>query len=146
MNRPPFVLFAALNLLMSSSMALFAASPWAPLALALFAVAQPGVDPVAADSPMLRWILGIAGGVWAGWSTVMWGLARGWPAPRALQAGLVLWCVFDSAASLANGAALNVLVNVVWAAIGLVTLRGGVGERNVVPEDGAPRARGSLAP
>jgi hypothetical protein len=28
----------------------------------------------------------------------MLGLARGWPATRALQAGLVAWCVLDSAA------------------------------------------------
>jgi hypothetical protein len=53
-NRPPFLVFAVLNLVMSSSMALFAASPWAPLALALFAVAQPGIDPAVADNAMLR--------------------------------------------------------------------------------------------
>jgi hypothetical protein len=63
----------------------------------------------------------------------MLGLARGWPAARALQAALVVWCVLDSAASLANGAALNVLVNVTWAAFGLVALRGATHANQTFP-------------
>lgn len=116
-------LFSLANLGLGAALALTAASPWAGAALRLFALVQPGQDPVAVDQPIARWVLGIAGGVWAGWGAMMVRTAAGDEPRSALRVGLAVWCALDSAASLANGAAANVAVNLVWFAIGWAATR-----------------------
>jgi hypothetical protein len=122
MNTPAVQLFAALNLTLGAAMALLAASPFAGRLCALLALAQPGA--AGADSPTLRWVAGIAGGVWAGWGAMMVAQARGRGPAWSLRAGLLVWFTLDSLASLTNGAALNVGVNLGLLVPGLVLLRG----------------------
>jgi hypothetical protein len=116
-------LFAALNLAAGASVALVAASPLAGPALRLFVLVQPGQDLALADQPITRWVLGIAGGVWAGWGAGMVSAQRGADPATALRAGLLVWCALDSLASAANGAWGNVAVNLAWLAFGWVVTR-----------------------
>jgi hypothetical protein len=117
--------FNLANLGLGSALALVSASPWAGAALTAFALVQPSQDPTTLDQPLTRWILGIAGGVWAGWGAMMVRTTAGDDPRQALRAGLAVWCALDSAASLANGAPANVAVNLTWLAIGFVVTRGG---------------------
>jgi hypothetical protein len=116
-------IFAASNLVMGTTLALVAATPAAAPAIRLFLWALPDQDPLTADQPMLRWILGIAGGVWAGWGATLWAQARGAGPVPALMQGLVLWCALDSLASAVNGASLNVAINLSWVALGALAAR-----------------------
>jgi hypothetical protein len=110
--------FSAMNLLCGALLALAASSPWAGGAVRLFLIAQPDLDPALADTPFARWILGLAGGIWAGWGTLMLLLGLGWDPRRASLAALGVWCALDSLASAANGAWLNLGVNLSWLLIG----------------------------
>ncbi|MBL8616763.1 MAG: hypothetical protein JNM72_14215 [Deltaproteobacteria bacterium] len=122
MTTPALQLFAAYNLVAGAAMALVAASPFAGRLCALFTLIQP--EAAGADGPTLRWIAGLAGGVWAGWGAMMLGLTRGRSPAWALRAGLLVWFTLDGLASVANGAALNVGVNLGLLVPGLVLLRG----------------------
>lgn len=123
MQTRPALVFAVLNLAMGATLALSAASPFADQAVALFTLLQTGADTALADQPTTRWVMGIAGGVWAGWGAAMVAEARGAAPARAHLVGLVAWCLLDSLASLVHGAPLNVLVNLSWLALGAWTLR-----------------------
>jgi hypothetical protein len=123
MTTPALKLFAAYNLLCGATLALVAASPFADRLVWLFVQLQPGAEAATADSPTLRWVAGIAGGVWAGWGAMMFSQAMGRTAAWALRAGLLVWCLLDSAASVSNGAPLNVLVNLSLLLPGLLLLR-----------------------
>jgi hypothetical protein len=122
MTTPAVQLFAAFNLIAGAAMALIAASPFAGRLCAVLALAQPAA--AGADGPTLRWVAGIAGGVWAGWGGMMVALARGRGPAWSLRAGLLVWFALDSLASVANGAPLNVGVNLGLLVPGLVLLRG----------------------
>jgi hypothetical protein len=72
-------------------------------------------------------LLGIAGGLTAGFGATMVGVSRGPDAvldagARALATGVVTWFAIDSAASLGHGAWPNALANVAFLAIGLLPL------------------------
>ncbi|MCB9780943.1 MAG: hypothetical protein H6742_20410 [Alphaproteobacteria bacterium] len=121
-TRSAFV-FALGNLVMGAAMALVAASPAAGPFIQAASLLHSSVDAAAADTDFARWVLGIAGGVWAGWGAAMVAQTRGLPAGRAHLIGLSVWCLLDSAASVANGAPLNVLVNLPWLVLGLWLLR-----------------------
>ena len=123
MTTPALKLFAAYNLLCGALLALLAASPFADRLVWLFVQVQPGVEAATADSPTLRWVAGIAGGVWAGWGASMFSQTMGRTPAWALRAGLLVWFLLDSAASVANGAPLNIFVNLSLLLPGLVLLR-----------------------
>ena len=124
MTTPALKLFAAYNLLCGALMALVAASPFADRLVWLLVQLQPGAAAAAADSPTLRWVAGIAGGVWAGWVAMMLSQAMGRTPAWALRAGLLVWFLLDGLASVSNGAPLNVLVNLSLLLPGLMLLRG----------------------
>lgn len=115
--------FALLNLALGASTALLAASPLAGAALRWTTLVQPGQDPAMADQALTRWVLGIAGGVWAGWGASMVASVRGASVAASIGSGLVVWCALDSLASAVNGAWLNVVVNLSWLALGVVATR-----------------------
>lgn len=79
-----------------------------------------------------RLALAIGGGVMLGWGLMIWQLA-GEPLERApdavrgiIRASVLGWFLVDSAASVAAGAALNILPNLVFLALFLLPLgRGG---------------------
>lgn len=86
-----------------------------------------GAETLAA--PETRLALAIGGGVMAGWGLMIWQLA-GEPLERApeavrgiIRASVLGWFVVDSAGSVAAGAALNVLPNLVFLALFLLPLR-----------------------
>lgn len=83
-----------------------------------------------------RLALAIGGGVMLGWGLMIWQLA-GEPLERApdavrgiIRASVLGWCLVDSAASVAAGAALNILPNLVFLALFLLPMRRGA---KVVP-------------
>jgi len=116
-------MFAWANLGAGTFLALLAASPWAGVALGWMVMAQPSQVLAAADQPIARWWLGIAGGVWAGWGATMSASLAGATPAASVWRGLLAWVVLDSLASGANGAWLNVLVNLTWFVIGWFALR-----------------------
>jgi len=120
MTTPALKLFAAYNLLAGAMMALVAASPYADRLVWLCGFIQP--DASAADGPTVRWIAGIAGGVWAGWGAMMLAQAMGHSPAWALRAGLIVWFVLDGLASVTNGAPLNVAANLSLLIPGLLVL------------------------
>jgi hypothetical protein len=68
-------------------------------------------------SPDTRFLSALTGGFLLGWGVTIWCLAS-WvypaapePTRRAVVAGLVAWCVLDSAGSIASGNSLNALFN-----------------------------------
>jgi hypothetical protein len=76
-----------------------------------------------------RLALAIGGGVMVGWGLMIWQLA-GEPLARAPEAtraiirtSIIAWFVVDSLASVAAGAALNILPNLVYLALFLVPMR-----------------------
>lgn len=78
-----------------------------------------------------RLALAIGGGVMLGWGLMIWQLA-GEPLERAPEAvrgiirtSVLAWFLVDSAGSVAAGAALNVLPNLVFLALFLLPLRRG---------------------
>lgn len=78
-----------------------------------------------------RLALAIGGGVMLGWGLMIWQLA-GEPLERAPEAvrgiirtSVTAWFLVDSAGSVAAGAALNVLPNLVFLALFLLPLRRG---------------------
>lgn len=78
-----------------------------------------------------RLALAIGGGVMLGWGLMIWQLA-GEPLERAPEAvrgiirtSVLAWFLVDSAGSVAAGAALNVLPNMVFLALFLLPLRRG---------------------
>lgn len=79
-------------------------------------------------APETRLVYGVCGGVMAGWGVMIWLVAdrlydRDPQTARLLVlAGLAVWFVTDSAASLAAGAPLNLVVNLAFLAIFLVPL------------------------
>lgn len=88
-----------------------------------------GAETLAASETRLA--LAIGGGVMLGWGLMIWQLA-GEPlvrAPEAVRAiirtSILGWFCVDSAASVAAGAALNVLSNLVFLALFLVPMRRG---------------------
>lgn len=88
-----------------------------------------GAETLAASETRLA--LAIGGGVMLGWGLMIWQLA-GEPlerAPHAVRAiirtSILSWFVVDSAGSIAAGAALNVLPNLVFLGLFLVPLRRG---------------------
>jgi hypothetical protein len=120
-TTPTLKLFAGTNLLAGAMMALLAASPFADRLVWLCSLIQPAA--AAADGPTVRWIAGIAGGVWAGWGAMMLAQAMGRSPAWALRAGLIVWFVLDGLASVTNGAPLNVAVNLSLLIPGLLVLR-----------------------
>lgn len=88
-----------------------------------------GAETLAASETRLA--LAIGGGVMLGWGLMIWQLAgdaleRAPDAVRAIIRGSVLgWFVVDSAGSIAAGAALNVLPNLVFLALFLIPMRRG---------------------
>lgn len=78
-----------------------------------------------------RLALAIGGGVMVGWGLMIWQLA-GAPLERApdatraiIRTAVIAWVVVDSLASVAAGAALNILPNLVYLALFLVPMRAG---------------------
>lgn len=78
-----------------------------------------------------RLAFAIGGGLMAGWGLMIWQLA-GEPLERAPQAvraiirtSMLTWFVVDSSGSVAAGAALNVLPNLLFLALFLLPLRRG---------------------
>ncbi len=76
-----------------------------------------------------RLALGIGGGVMAGWGLMIWQLA-GAPLARSpetvraiIRSSALTWFLVDSAASVAAGAALNVVPNLVFLALFLLPMR-----------------------
>ena len=122
MSTTAMKVYAAANLAAGTAMALLASSPWAGAALQLAEWVQPAQAAATADQPVARWVMGIAGGVWAGWGATMLASVAGAPPAAAILRGLVVWCALDSVASVATGAALNVGVNGVWLALGWLAL------------------------
>lgn len=93
-----------------------------------------GAETLAASETRLA--LAIGGGVMLGWGLMIWQLA-GEPLERApdavrgiIRASVLGWFVVDSAASVAAGAALNILPNLVFLALFLLPMRRGA---KVVP-------------
>jgi len=88
-----------------------------------------GAETLAASETRLA--LAIGGGVMLGWGLMIWQLAgdaleRAPDAVRAIIRSSVLgWFVVDSAGSIAAGAALNVLPNLVFLALFLIPMRRG---------------------
>lgn len=88
-----------------------------------------GAETLAASETRLA--LAIGGGVMLGWGLMIWQLA-GEPLERAphavrsiIRTSILSWFVVDSAGSIAAGAALNVLPNLVFLGLFLVPLRRG---------------------
>lgn len=86
-----------------------------------------GAETLAASETRLAFAIG--GGVLLGWGLMIWQLA-GEPLARAPEAvrgiirtSVVGWFLVDSAGSIAAGAALNVLPNLVFLALFLLPLR-----------------------
>lgn len=80
--------------------------------------------------PETRLALAIGGAVLTGWGLMIWQLA-GEPLQRAsepvraiIRTSVLTWFAVDSLASIAAGAALNVLPNLVFLALFLVPMRG----------------------
>ena len=93
-----------------------------------------GAETLAASETRLA--LAIGGGVMLGWGLMIWQLA-GEPLERApdavrgiIRASVLGWFLVDSAASVAAGAALNILPNLVFLALFLLPMRRGA---KVVP-------------
>ena len=82
------------------------------------------------DQPAARLLAAISGGVMVGWGAMLWLVAtRLLPADPSLAAALVrtsavAWFVVDSAASIAAGAPLNAMLNLVFLAAFLLPLAG----------------------
>ncbi|MDP3196551.1 hypothetical protein [Tabrizicola sp.] len=80
--------------------------------------------------PETRLAFAIAGGVLTAWGLMIWHLAgellQSAPKPvRAIiRTSVLCWFVVDSAGSVAAGAALNILPNLVFLALFLVPMRG----------------------
>lgn len=79
--------------------------------------------------PETRLAFAIGGGVMLGWGLMIWQLA-GEPLERApdavrgiIRSSVLAWFVVDSAGSVASGAALNVVPNLVFLALFLVPMR-----------------------
>jgi hypothetical protein len=79
-------------------------------------------------APETRLPLAIGGGVMLGWGVMIWQLA-GEPMQRApetiraiIRTSILAWFVVDSLASVAAGAALNVVANAVFLALFLVPM------------------------
>lgn len=77
-----------------------------------------------------RLAFAIGGGVMVGWGMMIWQLA-GEPLQRApeptraiIRTSILTWFLVDSLASVAAGAALNVLANAVFLALFLLPMRG----------------------
>lgn len=88
-----------------------------------------GAETLAASETRLA--LAIGGGVMLGWGLMIWQLA-GEPLERApdavrgiIRASVLGWFLVDSAASVAAGAALNILPNLVFLALFLLPMRRG---------------------
>lgn len=86
-----------------------------------------GAETLAASETRLA--LAIGGGVMLGWGLMIWQLA-GEPLERApeavrgiIRASVLGWFVVDSAGSVAAGAALNVVPNLVFLALFLLPMR-----------------------
>ena len=86
-----------------------------------------GAETLAA--PETRLGLAIGGGVLVGWGLMIWQMA-GEPLARMpgevraiIRTSVIGWCVVDSAGSVAAGAALNVLPNLVFLALFLLPMR-----------------------
>jgi hypothetical protein len=86
-------------------------------------------------APETRLPLAISGGVMLGWGVMIWQLA-GRPmetAPDAMRAiirtSLLAWFVVDSLASVAAGAALNIVANAAFLALFLIPMRIGARQR-----------------
>jgi hypothetical protein len=86
-----------------------------------------GAETLAASESRLA--LAIGGGVMLGWGLMIWQLA-GEPLERApeavrgiIRASVLGWFVVDSAGSVAAGAALNVMPNLVFLALFLLPMR-----------------------
>ncbi|WP_374426339.1 hypothetical protein [Tabrizicola sp.] len=93
-----------------------------------------GAETLAASETRLA--LSIGGGVMLGWGLMIWQLA-GEPLEHAsdavrgiIRASVLGWFLVDSAASVAAGAALNILPNLVFLALFLLPMRRGA---KVVP-------------
>lgn len=90
-----------------------------------------GAETLAAPETRLGFAIG--GGVLAGWGLMIWHLAgeplaRSPEAVRALiRISVLTWFVVDSAGSVAAGAALNVLPNLMFLALLLLPMRGARG-------------------
>lgn len=90
-----------------------------------------GGEPITFDAP-LRFSLAVLGAVSLGWAVTLYfviGAAielkeRGRPLWNAITAGMVTWFVVDSALSVATGFGLNVVPNVLLAALYLIGLVG----------------------
>lgn len=90
-----------------------------------------GTETLAA--PETRLGMAISGGVLVGWGLMIWHLA-GEPLARMpgevraiIRTSLLTWFVVDSAGSVAAGATLNVLPNLVFLALFLIPMRGARG-------------------
>lgn len=123
MSRPFPLAFAGLNLALGAGCALIACTPFAGPALRLFTMVQAGTDPALADAPFAHWLLGILGGIWAGWGATMMAVLSDRPMLQSMRIGLLTWFSLDSLASVINGAPLNVAVNLSFLVLGLVALR-----------------------
>lgn len=97
----------------------------APLSFLIDLVFWPLDGAESASAPETRLAAGIAGGLLAGWGWTLLAVLRrsiaqegaeGW-AWRAVLGGLLIWFALDSAASLAAGAAANVVGNLVFLAL-----------------------------
>lgn len=80
-------------------------------------------------APETRLGMAISGGVLLGWGLMIWQLA-GEPLARMpevvraiIRVSVITWCVVDSAGSVAAGAALNVLPNLVFLGLFLIPMR-----------------------
>lgn len=86
-----------------------------------------GAETLAAPETRLGFAIG--GGVLVGWGLMIWHLA-GEPLARApdavrgiIRTSVLTWFLVDSAGSVAAGAALNVLANLVFLALFLIPMR-----------------------
>jgi hypothetical protein len=88
-----------------------------------------GAETLAASETRLG--MAISGGVLVGWGVMIWQLA-GEPLARMpemvraiIRTSMLTWFVVDSAGSVAAGAALNVVANLVFLVLFLIPMRGG---------------------
>ena len=79
-----------------------------------------GVQTGAADETRL--LAAIGGGVMIGWGLLLWQLAGEPSAWRVIRMSVIAWFVADSAGSLAAGAPLNVVGNLVFLALFMIPL------------------------
>lgn len=87
-------------------------------------------EPAHEFTPVLKFAVGVMGGVTIGWAVMIYGVMRvaftlgsqGRPLWDAITSGLIAWYVIDGICSIATGFALNIIPNTALAAMYVVGL------------------------